>query len=62
MAQYGFARTIRDMKVGQVVEFPVRKYSTVCATVTRFNTEYKAEGRKYKARVVDLSVTVTRLA
>jgi hypothetical protein len=62
MAQYGFARTIRAMKVGQVVEFPVRKYSTVCATVTRFNTEYKAEGRKYKARVVDLSVTVTRLA
>lgn len=58
----GFAYTIRELEKGQEVEFPVKNYSTVCSTVTRFNTEYKAEGRKYRAKVQDLSVVVTRLA
>lgn len=58
----GFAATLRGMKIGQIVEFPICHYSSVCSTVTRFNTEYKAEGRRWKARAVDLSITVTRIA
>jgi hypothetical protein len=61
-SKQGFAYTIREMKKGQMVAFPVKNYSTVCSTVTRFNTEYKAEGRRYRAKVQDLSVIVTRLA
>lgn len=57
---FGIAKTLREMKKGDMVEFPIKAYSSVCSTVARFNVEYRAEGRRYMARSFDLNVLVKR--
>lgn len=62
MRATGISETIRSMKKGDVKDFPISWYSSVCSTVSRFNREFRVEGRHYAAKDADLHVRVMRTA